>query len=113
MRAKCIQDCFDSVKCWSYKVDGGTDRDGFYDDIDPLSPIATYFEFPAGTKKYHKVFETVIEGEEIPEVETEPIKRPQFTVKELRAKLDALGIKWIPVMNKEALMSLLLAAENK
>lgn len=54
MKAKCLQECYDGKKCWKYTPDGGENKDGIY-DVDPLEPIAQYFEFPPGTVKYHKI----------------------------------------------------------
>lgn len=48
MIAVCHTRCFDSVKCTRYYP-------GDQDDVDPLSPIALYFDFPEGTEVYHKI----------------------------------------------------------
>lgn len=113
MKARCLQECYHGASAWKYTPEGGDNQDGIY-DVDPLDPIAQYFEFPEGTEKYHKVFGTVIEGEEIPEItDGAPAKPQSFTARELREKLSELGVKWLPTMNKATLMSLLLAAQAK
>jgi len=46
------------VKCNRICWDGATSRKyhpGDQDDIDPLSPIAMYFDFPDGTEVYYKI----------------------------------------------------------
>ena len=69
-RARCIQECFHGPNAWKFTPDGGEGKDGYY-DIDPMDPIAAYFEFPKGTKKYDKKKGFVFEGgEEIPEEKT-------------------------------------------
>jgi hypothetical protein len=50
MQAVCIQVCRDGKANVYY--DESCIGKTF--DIDPLDPIATYFEFPAGTEKYDK-----------------------------------------------------------
>ena len=47
MIAKCLRKCWDSGRSRQYYP-------GDQDDINPLEPIAMYFEFPPGTEVYHK-----------------------------------------------------------
>lgn len=47
MIVKCNKICWNSEKGIKYHV-------GDQDDIDPLSPIASYFDFPEGTEVYYK-----------------------------------------------------------
>lgn len=111
MLGRCIQECYDGPTGVKYYPDGGVNKDGVF-DVDPLSPIAQYFEFPAGTKKYQKIAgdrkggkqpveTTVIEGGIAPESEGP-------TKKELQAQLDEAGIKYTANMNKTELAALLL-----
>jgi hypothetical protein len=58
MLAKCLMECYHGPRAWKFTPDGGDQGDGIY-DIDPLDPIAQYFEFPPGTVKYQKIFGTV------------------------------------------------------
>lgn len=113
MLAKCHTECFDGPKCWRYSPEGGANGDGIY-DIDPMNPIAAYFDFPKGTKKYSKKYGTIIEGGEPPpeDDEEETIeKAPDFTKKQLQAELDKLGVKWTPIMNKDTLKNMLIQAQ--
>ena len=48
MEARCNTRCWDGIKCLRYLPDR------IY-DVDPLSPIAKYFDFPDGTEIYHKI----------------------------------------------------------
>jgi hypothetical protein len=47
MIAQCTRDCYDSGKARYYVA-------GDQDEIDPLSSIAAYFDFPVGTRVYFK-----------------------------------------------------------
>lgn len=116
MQARCIQECWHGPKCIKYTTDGGLNGDGIY-DVDPLDPIAMYFEFPVGTVKYHKipgnkkegrdpVQTTIVEGGELaPKVPVTDDLGP--TKKEIMAKLDELGIEYKQTMNKTELTALL------
>ncbi len=48
MIVRCNTRCWDAGRCRRYYP-------GDQDDIDPLEPIAAYFDFPAGTEVYHKI----------------------------------------------------------
>jgi hypothetical protein len=48
MIVRCTRKCWDSTKCRHYYP-------GDQDEIDPLAPIAMYFDFPPGTEVYHKL----------------------------------------------------------
>jgi hypothetical protein len=49
MIVKCVQECFDSVRCRHYFP-------GDQDDIAPMSPVAQHFEgWPPGTEIYCKI----------------------------------------------------------
>jgi hypothetical protein len=114
-RAKCIQECFDGARALKYMTDGGKDKDGFYDDIDPLEPIAQYFEFPPGTVKYVKILgnkrlgtDNVITTVKVPgDVEPET----DAELEELKAKLKEKGVPFHPKTGKEKLKVLLEEAE--
>jgi len=83
MIVKCIKDCFDSKRNRRYFA-------GDQDDVDPLEPVAMYFEFPVGTEVYFKqrgtkttpavsttriVGGAVVEQKDaIPEVKTEAVQ---------------------------------------
>jgi hypothetical protein len=117
MRAQCIQECWHSTKCIKYTPEGG--QDGFYEDIDPLDPIAQYFAFPPGTVKYIKylgnkqakrdpVETTIRQGESLD---------PNFGETEseadiLRKELTERGIKFHPKTGLEKLKALLDDAKD-
>lgn len=59
MEVRCNRRCWDGVKCLRYLPDR------MY-DIDPLEPIAKYFDLPKGTEIYHKIKG----GKDTPSIET-------------------------------------------
>jgi hypothetical protein len=48
MIVRCIKDCWDSKRNRRYYA-------GDQDDVDPLEPLAMYFDFPPGTEVYCKI----------------------------------------------------------
>ena len=62
MIVKCNKECWDSKRARHYVP-------GDQDDIDPLEPVAMYFDFPAGTKVYHKK-----DGIETTRISTGPVR---------------------------------------
>jgi hypothetical protein len=107
MLAKCIRECYDGPTGIKYYLNGGVNNDGMF-DVDPLSPLAQYFEFPVGTKKYHKIAGSKKEGKQPIETTVTVGGEPEGpTKKEVMAQLDALGIEYKPIMHKAELMALI------
>jgi hypothetical protein len=65
MIVKCNTRCWDSKRCILYYP-------GDQNDIDPLEPVAKYFDFPAGTVVYDK--KNGVEGTRISTGPKEPAR---------------------------------------
>ena len=76
MIAICVQRCRDGKASRRY----GNKDIGKQFDIDPMDPIAQYFQFPEGTEKYDKKAGTVIQGA------TQDVVLPSDTVKKIEKK---------------------------
>jgi hypothetical protein len=117
MRAQCIQECWHGPKCIKYTPDGGKDGDGYY-DIEPLDPIAQYFEFPVGTVKYCKKLGKKKEGIANEETtikvagEDPPVEAPDADIPTIKAQLKEKGIPFDNRFGKEKLLSLLNPEEE-
>jgi hypothetical protein len=108
MKAQCIQECWHGTLCIKFTPDGGPNKDGVY-DVDPLDPIAQYFEFPKGTVKYQKVLgkRGKEENKETTITVGENDKRDDEDIPAIKAKLKELGIVFHPATGKEKLLALL------
>lgn len=120
MEVRCKQDCYDGPTGWSFKA-------GEVHDIDPMNPIAAYFEWPEGVEHYVKVkvnakVETQSDPKDalIAELQAKiaalesqkpaPPVAEGSTKEEVKAQLDSLGVKYHPATGLDKLKAKLAEA---